>query len=117
MTHHTTESVEQWARLAGANLKPNREFRHKTGATLRDLAAERDALLAAQSYTYIGKDGKPVLARDLEDERDALRARLDEAERAFLWIMEQDQVGSGMIRDEGRFAKRARAFLNGGGNG
>jgi hypothetical protein len=38
------------------------------------LIAERDALRAAQSYTYIGKDGKPILARDLEDERDALRA-------------------------------------------
>lgn len=57
------------------------------------------------------------VVEELAAERDALRARLDEAERAFLWIMEQDCVGSGMIRDEGRFAKRARAFLNGGGNG
>lgn len=29
-------------------------------------------------YTYIGKDGKPVLARDLEDERDALCKELEE---------------------------------------
>lgn len=28
---------------------------------------------ASQGYRYIGKDGKSVLARDLEDERDALR--------------------------------------------
>ena len=31
-------------------------------------------------YRYIGKDGKTVLARDLEDERDALRARLEAVE-------------------------------------
>jgi len=33
-------------------------------------------LQAKQTYHYIGKDGKPVLARDLEDERDELRAEL-----------------------------------------
>lgn len=38
------------------------------------LLAERDALLASQKYTYIGKDGKPILARDLEDQRDTLEA-------------------------------------------
>lgn len=43
------------------------------------LVAERDALRDAQGYTYIGKNGKPVLARDLEDQRDALQAKLDEA--------------------------------------
>lgn len=31
-------------------------------------------------YHYIGKDGKTVLARDLEDERDALKARVAELE-------------------------------------
>lgn len=55
---------------------------------IQALAAERDAyrlraeqayeqlkkLLASQHYSYIGKDGKQVLARELEDERDALRA-------------------------------------------
>lgn len=35
------------------------------------LAAERDAL--RDQYTYIGKDGKAVLAKDLEDERDKWR--------------------------------------------
>lgn len=42
--------------------------------TLRALLAERDALLASQGYTYIGKDRKPILARVLEDQRDALAA-------------------------------------------
>jgi hypothetical protein len=32
---------------------------------------------ASQGYRYIGKDGKPVLARDLEDERDTLRAEVE----------------------------------------
>lgn len=40
------------------------------------LEAERDALRAAQSYTYIGKGGKPVLARDLEDENEALKSKV-----------------------------------------
>ena len=42
------------------------------------LRKERDALQSTQSYTYIGKGGKPVLARDLEDERDDLRAIIAE---------------------------------------
>ena len=45
---------------------------------IKALAAERDALQSAQSYAYIGKDGKTVLARDLEDERDDLRAIIAE---------------------------------------
>lgn len=44
--------------------------------TLRALLVERDELLASQGYTYIGKDGKPILARDLEDQRDALEVNL-----------------------------------------
>ena len=53
-------------------------------------ADEAEALLhefqAAQGYRYIGRDMKPVLARDLEDliealtaERDAMKAKLAEA--------------------------------------
>lgn len=43
--------------------------------TLRALLAEREELPASQGYTYIGKDGKPILARNLEDQRDALEAK------------------------------------------
>lgn len=32
----------------------------------------------APGYTYIGKDGKPILARDLEDQRDAAREHAQE---------------------------------------
>lgn len=32
----------------------------------------------SSEYRYIGKDGKTVLARDLEDERDALKAQLEQ---------------------------------------
>ncbi|UWR51561.1 hypothetical protein [Phaeobacter inhibens] len=35
---------------------------------------------AVDSYSYIGRDGKAVLAKDLEDERDALRAQLQAAQ-------------------------------------
>jgi len=30
-------------------------------------------------YRYIGKDGKPILARDLEDQRDELQDKLTKA--------------------------------------
>ena len=30
-------------------------------------------------YRYIGKDGKPILARDLEDQRDELQTKLTKA--------------------------------------
>ena len=46
------------------------------------LIAEQNEQLEKQTYSYYGKDGKPVLARDLEDQRDALEAenaRLREA--------------------------------------
>ncbi|MBO9441411.1 hypothetical protein J7363_04855 [Phaeobacter italicus] len=47
---------------------------------IHECKAERDALRkAVDSYSYIGRDGKMVLAKDLEDERDALRAQLQAA--------------------------------------
>ena len=45
-------------------------------AEITRLRAENEALKDGQTYCYIGKDGKAVLARDLEDERDALRAEV-----------------------------------------
>ncbi len=59
------------------NLRGLTHFR-KNADDIDALADERDALQSTQSYTYIGKDGKPVLARDLEDERDDLRAIIAE---------------------------------------
>jgi hypothetical protein len=50
---------------------------------IETLRRERDEALAAQGYLYIGRDGKPILARDLEDQRDALRALLREAASAL----------------------------------
>ena len=47
---------------------------------------------AAQHYTYIGKDGKPVLARDLE-------ARADAAEAA-LASMQSDALAFVLFLDE-----------------
>lgn len=46
------------------------------------LLFERDALRkAVDSYSYIGRDGKMVLAKDLEDERDALLSQLQTAHK------------------------------------
>ena len=52
------------------------------------LLAERDKM--RDEYTYIGKDGKSVLARDLEAERDTLRAELALIQEAA----EEDMSGS-----------------------
>jgi hypothetical protein len=38
-------------------------------------------------YRYIGKDGKPVLARDLEDQRDELQDKLTKAVSALRWVV------------------------------
>lgn len=47
--------------------------------TVHALEFERTALSKKLAgYSYIGKGGKPVLVRDLENERDALRAELEE---------------------------------------
>ena len=50
---------------------------------LASLAEERRA-----NYRYIGKDGKAVLARDIEDERDELRLKL--ADATSEWEAEND---------------------------
>jgi hypothetical protein len=34
----------------------------------------------SSEYRYIGKDGMPILARDLEDQRDAALSRIEELE-------------------------------------
>jgi hypothetical protein len=52
-------------------------------AELTPQRAERDALQQAQTYRYIGKDGKSILARDLEDQRDAALARVEALEVAL----------------------------------
>lgn len=55
-------------------------------AELDEAKAEIKRRHNAQSYTYIGKDGKSVQARDLEDERDALKAEIERlrADRPFI---------------------------------
>jgi hypothetical protein len=43
-------------------------------------------------YRYIGKDGMPILARDLEDQRDAALAKLEKIKKAWddvLWLEEE----------------------------
>ena len=52
-------------------------------------------VLGGQPYTYYGKDGKPVLARDLEDRAEAAEAKLAVAVEALedaLNRMEEDRA-------------------------
>ncbi|SNZ21705.1 hypothetical protein [Cohaesibacter gelatinilyticus] len=61
-------------------------YRHETKEVAMTEAAglwnARPLENAAKPYTYIGKDGHAVLARDLEDQRDAAHKRIEELEEA-----------------------------------
>jgi hypothetical protein len=45
-------------------------------------------------YRYIGKDGKPVLARDLEDQRDELQDKLTRALAALKYTDDSANHGA-----------------------
>jgi len=53
----------------------------EAAAAIRELEARVQDWQAAQHYSYIGKDGKPVLARDLEARAEAAEAKLAEVEK------------------------------------
>ena len=67
-------------------------------------AAALAAQLEKQPYTYIGKDGRPVLARDLEDQLEAANGRIAELERALgaldYWFDTDPDVLDAMSADE-----------------
>ena len=64
-------------------------------------AAELVEIRSKQTYRYIGKDGKMILARDLEDQRDALSAELElERLRAALTKL-RDLMCEGFEDDDG----------------
>jgi len=70
MTNTTTEAVE---RIAAA---PWCYASEDISAALRALLAERASWIAAQHYSYIGRDYKKVRASDLEDRAEAAEARV-----------------------------------------
>jgi|26BtaG_2_1085354.scaffolds.fasta_scaffold10234_3 hypothetical protein len=80
-----TEACRDMARwIANSRIKAVRPLweshMQKAQRAINMINAENDALRKAfDSYSYIGRDGKSVLAKDLEDERDALRAQLQTA--------------------------------------
>lgn len=98
MTDTSKEAVERFIeRCWLTDPDPDR-----TETMVRALFAERDslqetvnALHSAQSYTYIGKDGVPVLARDLEDQRDALQAKVEAAETVLSMVRSKGAHAAG----------------------
>ena len=54
------------------------EPRKQAIAALGRVETRIDALHKSQGYVYIGKDGKAISARELEDDRDSLRIALDD---------------------------------------
>jgi len=51
----------------------------------------------APEYRYIGRDGKPVLARDLEDQRDAAIARAETAEAKIAAWEDNDGMDGAVV--------------------
>lgn len=114
MTHHSTESVELLALdcdTAQRNFDKESEEAHlhyDCAAILRDLAAERDALRARL-------DEAEALGRTMLDLLDGL---VKESGRGIDYG-EEDPFRMGEWFEDSDFdeIERARAFLNGGGNG
>lgn len=93
---------------------------------IEELEAENERLneRLRESYRYIGKDGKTVLARDLEDERDELKAKLEKAVEALKRAAQEHRVIAGMdligasatAYNAARDAEATLAELKGGGD-
>ena len=87
-----SEACAKWAEVSQGNYR-----------RAKDAEADRDALQRAQGYTYIGRNGKAVLARDLEDKIEALEAALIEADALagaveFWTIAEELDVSDAIYR-------------------
>ena len=83
---------------------------------IEELERERDAALAAQAYTYIGKNMKPILARDLEDAKDAAEAKLAKAMAGLRKIADHKHFSwdqGWMQNAEARIASATLAELEG----
>jgi hypothetical protein len=82
---------------------------------IEQLERERDVALAAQNYSYIGKDMKPILARDMEDAKDEAEAKLakavDKLTKAEAYLQ---KISRHANRSCSAIAARALAELEGG---
>ena len=106
------DMVDQVANLLPAVNREAVEQRARAESAIEDMKAAEAKLAewqASQHYSYIGKDGKPVLARDLEArlevveaERDALRTERDAAKITQVWMAGEPPKH---IRDEWFIAK------------
>ena len=80
----TSESYPLSVRLEQAGFSPSEALNiaslvKRESKPLRDEIERLRAELYRSQYTYIGKNGKQYTARELEDERDALREKLADA--------------------------------------
>lgn len=128
MTHHTTESVERTMTGETVHGIPVRAYVQDVDTPM----GTADRFCSHWSTPGAGaKNLTRLFAEDdvlaLVAERDALRARLDEAEArmAEIWNIETSDmkdlsdfgIGHAFRRAFNRARTIARAFLNGGGNG
>ena len=69
-----SELLDEYAYAASQGMDNQHEFREKIDTAIA-------AIRLSSDYVYIGFDGKPVQARDLEDQLIAARSRVDELEQ------------------------------------
>ncbi len=101
MTDELTKAEEVAKGALGISWWDTESAARRVAEHAAELIAEQ---LETQTYTYYGKDGRPVLARDLEDRLEAANARISELERALgalkYWFDTDPDVLDAMSTDE-----------------
>lgn len=85
------------------------EKRRKHMAVMDDKKSDKTMV----EYRYIGKDGKPILARDLEDQRDELQVKLNKAVAILDRIGSAQTSGGGQASVMAFHAREALAEIKG----
>lgn len=85
------------------------EKRRKHMAVMDDKKSDK----TMAEYRYIGKDGKPILARDLEDQRDELQVKLTKAVAILDRIGSAQTSGGGQASVMAFHAREALAEIKG----
>jgi len=76
------------------------------------LQEENERLKRQPHYIYIGKDGKSVKARDLEDRAEAAEARANAAEQRLTAVEHSVRVGADVDHQRDFLAMEARRYAS-----
>ncbi len=92
MTDDLVKRLRDWSEYDEGKIN---DARAEAADRIEALEAQLTQFQTAQTYRYIGKDGKPILARDLEDAKDAAEAKLAKAVAALREAAHQHRVIAG----------------------